>query len=172
MTTLQIVTYPDKILTRTTKPVETIDQSVQDLIEQMADTMYEAPGVGLAANQVGIDKSIILYDETPTDGKRDYNVIINPEIVRREGETVSEHEACLSVTDFRANVKRAACVTVKAVNREGKPLTVDAEDILAIILQHEIDHLNGILYIDRISALKREMYKRRVKKLLRQRGAA
>lgn len=172
MTTLKIVTYPDQLLTRPTKPVENIDQSIQDLIEKMAVTMYEAPGVGLAAIQVGIDKSIVVYDESPRDGNRDFNVLINPKIIRREGEILSENEGCLSVPDFTATVTRAAQVTVEALDREGKPLTIDAEDLLAIILQHEIDHLNGILFVDRLSALKRELFKRRVRKQLKRRGVA
>lgn len=170
--TLEIVTYPDKFLNRPTHPVENIDQSIQTLIEQMAEIMYRAPGIGLAANQVGIDKSIVIYDETPTDGRHDYHVIINPRIVKREGDFISENEGCLSVPDFRSNVKRNAMVTVEALDRNGNSLKIDAEDLLAVILQHEIDHLNGILFIDRISALKREIYKRRVKKILKRKGAA
>lgn len=172
MTTLKIVTYPDQLLSRPSKPVDNIDQSIQDLIEKMAVTMYEAPGVGLAAIQVGIDKSIVVYDESPMDGKRDFNVLINPKIIRREGEILTEDEGCLSVPDFTASVRRSARVTVEALDREGKPLTIDAEDILAIILQHEIDHLNGILFVDRLSALKRELFKRRVRKQLKRRGVA
>jgi peptide deformylase len=170
---LEIVTYPDKFLHCPTRPVENIDQSIQILIEQMADIMYRAPGVGLAANQVGMDKSIVIYDETPTDGRRDYHVIINPRIINREGDFISENEGCLSVPDFRSNVKRNAMVTVEALDRNGNSIKIEAEDLLAVILQHEIDHLNGILFIDRISVLKREIYKRRVRKMLkRDKGAA
>lgn len=169
---MEIVTYPDKFLSQPTDPVKNIDPSIMMLIEQMADIMYRAPGVGLAANQVGINKSIVIFDETPTDGKRDFNVIINPKIIKREGEQLSELEGCLSVPDFRSNVKRNAFVSVEALDQAGNPVKIDAEDMLAIILQHEIDHLNGILFIDRISTLKREIYKRRMKKMLRHQGAA
>ncbi len=167
MAVLQIVTYPDNFLMQPTKPVENIDVEIQKLIDDMAETMYVAPGVGLAAIQVGVDKSIIVYDECPEKEKRDYNVLINPEIVELEGEIISENEGCLSVPDFRADVKRAVFALVKGIDRDGNPLRIEAEGVLAIIMQHEIDHLNGILFIDRISKLKQELYKRRVKKALK-----
>ncbi|MCK5784323.1 MAG: peptide deformylase [Desulfobacterales bacterium] len=167
MTILDIVTYPDPFLKQPTKPVENIDGSIQELITNMADTMYVAPGVGLAAIQVGVDKSIIVFDESPDKEKRAYRVLINPEIVEMEGETLSENEGCLSVPDFRADVKRSALAIVEGLDRDGNPLKIEAGGVLSIILQHEIDHLNGILFIDRISALKRDLYKRRVKKALK-----
>ena len=132
----------------------------------MSATMYGAPGVGLAAIQVGWNKSLLIYDVF-RDEKRSLHVLINPKIISREGEVLSENEGCLSVPDFRADVKRASAVTVEGYNRKGKPIKLDAEDFLAIVLQHEIDHLNGTLFIDRISSLKRQMYKRSVKKKLR-----
>ncbi len=167
MTILDIVTYPEPFLKQPTKPVENIDGSIQELITNMADTMYVAPGVGLAAIQVGVDKSIIVFDESPDKEKRAYRVLINPEIVEMEGETLSENEGCLSVPDFRADVKRSALAIVEGLDRDGNPLKIEAGGVLSIILQHEIDHLNGILFIDRISALKRDLYKRRVKKALK-----
>ena len=167
MNTLPILTYPDKFLTRPTKPVENVDGTIQRIIEDMASTMYQAPGVGLAAIQVGFDKSIIIYDISPRDEKRSLQVLINPKIVASEGQTVSEDEGCLSVPDFRADVKRAASVLVEGLDRDGNPLRISADGLLAVVLQHEIDHLNGTLFIDRISALKRELYKRRVKKKLK-----
>jgi len=170
MAILKILTYPDKFLKNKTVPVETIDEETQTLIEDMADTMYEAPGVGLAATQVGSNKSIIVYDPTADQEQRPYQVLINPEIVSTEGEVLSENEGCLSVPEFRADVKRAAFALVKGQDREGNPVQIEAEGLLSVILQHEIDHLNGILFIDRISALKREMYKRKVKKLQKQNG--
>jgi peptide deformylase len=166
MEKLEIVTYPDKFLSQPTQPLEDIDAQVQDMIERMSATMYEAPGVGLAAIQVGWNKSLLIYDVF-RDEKRSLHVLINPKIISREGEVLSENEGCLSVPDFRADVKRASAVTVEGYNREGKPIKLDAEDFLAIVLQHEIDHLNGTLFIDRISSLKRQMYKRSVKKKLR-----
>ena len=167
METLNILTYPDKFLSEPTQPVENIDEKIQNLIKDMASIMYRAPGIGLAAIQVGINKSLLVYDISPRDEKRSLQVLINPRIIESEGTTISEDEGCLSVPDFRANVKRAASVLVEGVDSKEKPLRIEAEGLLAVVLQHEIDHLNGILFIDRISSLKREMYKRRVKKNLK-----
>jgi len=167
MRILPILTYPDKFLTQPTTPVANVDGSIQQIIEDMASTMYNAPGVGLAAIQVGIDKSIIVYDVLPREEKRSLQVLINPRIITTEGEMVSEEEGCLSVPDFRADVKRASSVLVEGLDREGNPLRISADGLLAVVLQHEIDHLKGTLFIDRISALKRELYKRRVKKKLK-----
>lgn len=167
MSKLEILTYPNKFLSEPTKPLENIDGNVQAMIDQMAATMYDAPGIGLAAIQVGWDKSLLIYDISPRDENRSLHVLINPKIVTQEGEIVSENEGCLSVPDFRADVKRAANITVEGHDREGKPLRMDAEGLLAIVLQHEIDHLNGTLFIEHISALKRQMYQRRVKKQMK-----
>ena len=167
METLKILTYPDKFLSEPTKPVENIDEKIQNLIKDMASIMYQAPGIGLAAIQVGINKSLLIYDVLPKDEKRSLQVLINPRIVESEGTTISEDEGCLSVPDFRANVKRAASVLVEGFDNKEKPLRIEAEGLLAVVLQHEIDHLNGILFIDRISSLKRGMYKRNVKKNLK-----
>ena len=167
MSKLEILTYPNKFLSEPTKPLENIDGNVQETIEQMAATMYEAPGIGLAAIQVGWDKSLLIYDIAPRDEKRSLHVLINPKIVTQEGEMLSENEGCLSVPDFRADVKRAANITVEGYDREGKPVRMDADGLLAIVLQHEIDHLNGTLFIEHISALKRQMYQRRVKKQMK-----
>jgi peptide deformylase len=167
MAILQIKTYPDIFLGQTTKPVENIDGKIQDFIEDMAATMYAAPGVGLAAIQVGHDESLLVYDLAPRDEKRSLEVLINPRIISSEGTMISENEGCLSVPDYRADVKRAARILVEGFDREGKPLRIEAEGLLAAVLQHEIDHLNGTLFIDRISSLKREIYKRRIKKSLR-----
>ncbi|MGB8427042.1 MAG: peptide deformylase [Desulfobacterales bacterium] len=168
MNKLEILTYPNKFLLQPTRPVENIDEMIQKLVAEMADTMYEAPGVGLAAIQVGSDKQVLVYDDKPEENDHRFGVIINPRVVETEGQIISENEGCLSVPDFRSDVKRAARVLVEGVDREGKPLRVEAEGFLAIVLQHEIDHLNGTLFIDRISALKRELYKRRVNKMLRE----
>ncbi len=164
MVMLDILTYPNKFLSKPTKQVENIDQELQDLIGDMAYTMYEAPGVGLAAIQVGHDKSLIVYDVSPRDEERLLQVLINPRIISSEGTVISEEEGCLSVPDFRADVKRAVSILVEGIDKEGKPLRIEAEGLLSLVLQHEIDHLNGKLFIDRISSLKRQMYKRRVKK--------
>ena len=167
MSNLKILTYPDTVLRRPTQVLENIDGEVQKMIDQMAATMYDAPGVGLAAIQVGWDKSVLIYDIAPAEQGRSLQVLINPRIVDQEGEMLSENEGCLSVPEFRADVKRFASIIVAGVDREGAPVKLEAEGMLAIVLQHEIDHLNGKLFIDHISALKRQLYTRRMKKKLR-----
>ncbi len=163
-----IYKYPHPVLREKAEPVKNINQEIQDLIDSMAETMYRAGGIGLAANQVGILKRVIVFDVRDAKEDRNLNVLINPEITQCEGEIVHD-EACLSVIDYSAEVKRNAMVQVKGLNRDGKPITINAENnLLAICLQHEIDHLNGILFIDHISHLKRSIYTRRIKKLLRQ----
>jgi len=164
MALMKILTYPDKFLKTTTKPVENIDTDLQQIINDMAETMYAAPGAGLAATQVGIDKSIMVYDGFPGEEKQSVKVMINPVILESSGTLVSENEGCLSVLDYTADVKRASHVLVECLDRDGNPLKFEAEGYLAIVLQHEIDHLNGILFIDRISSLKRQIYKKRIKK--------
>ena len=168
MNKLDILTYPNKTLTQKTSPLDNIDGKVQEMIDNMATTMYAAPGVGLAAIQVGWDKSVLLYDVSPREESRVLHVLVNPKIITQEGEIISEDEGCLSVPDFRADVKRSEFVTVEGHDREGRPIRLDAEGLLAIVLQHEIDHLNGTLFIERISSLKRQLYKRRIKKKLKE----
>ncbi len=163
---MKIYTYPDSVLRARAEPVENIDGDIQKLIDGMGETMYGAPGIGLAANQVGEKIRILVYDLSPRDQGRNLCVLINPEIVLAEGDIVHE-ESCLSVIDFAAEVKRNARVKVRGVDRDGNPVDIEAEDLLAICLQHEIDHLNGYLFIDRISNLKRALYKKRLKKILK-----
>lgn len=164
---MEILTYPEPFLKTTAKPVADIDGALQAMIEDMAQTMYAAPGIGLAAVQVGIDKRIIVYDVAPRDEGRRLDVLINPKIIAAEGEVLSENEGCLSVPDFRADVKRRARVQVEGVDRDGNPRRFETDGLLAIMLQHEIDHLNGTLFIDHISKLKRQLYTRRVNKQLK-----
>ena len=168
MALLDILTFPDGFLETITKPVKNIDGKLQQVFDNMADTMYAAPGIGLAATQVGIDQSFLLYDIAPQDGERDLNVLVNPVIVSTEGEILSENEGCLSVPEYRADIKRAERILVEAFDRDGNPLRFEADGLHAIVLQHEIDHLNGTLFIDHISRLKRQMYKRKIEKRLRQ----
>ncbi|MGD8369797.1 MAG: peptide deformylase [Desulfobacterales bacterium] len=168
MSILKIVTYPEPFLKQPTKAIENIDGRLQQLIDDMSETMYAAPGVGLAAIQVGVDQSLLVFDVAQQeDGDRRLQVLINPRIVEKEGELLSENEGCLSVPDFRADVKRSERVLVDAADRDGNPLRLEAEGFMAVVLQHEIDHLNGTLFIDRISSLKRNLYKRRVAKQMR-----
>jgi len=169
---MNIVKYPEKSLSQPSTPVDAIDDEVRTLIKDMGETMFHDEGVGLAAPQVGINKRVLVYDAHATDpekGNEDQEIIalINPEIIAKSEETfISENEGCLSVVDFRSDVKRHTRVTVRALNLEGKKLEFDADGLLAVIMQHEIDHLDGTLFIDRISALKRSMYrKKRLKQL-------
>ena len=167
MAVLEVLKYPHPLLKRRSEKVERIDGETRKWIEDMTETMYHANGVGLAACQIGIPRRIIVLDVSPIDSEQDLLVMVNPEVISEEGE-IDHEEGCLSVPDFRSDVKRSASLIVEALDREGKPLKIEAEEHLAIVLQHEIDHLNGILFIDRISALKRELYKRHIKKQLKQ----
>jgi peptide deformylase len=132
--------------------------------------MYDAPGVGLAAPQIGVSLRLAVIDVSPEDDRRPPVVLINPEFVLREGEE-EEEEGCLSVEDFRSNVVRYARVRVRATGRDGNAYEIEGEGLLARALQHELDHLDGLLFIDRISPLKRDLFKRRVKKALKKEGA-
>lgn len=164
--TLKIYSFPDPVLRTKAEPVENIDGKTQELIDSMTETMYKAPGIGLAAVQVGEPIRLVVYDITPTEDGNNINVIINPEIVSREGSIVYE-EACLSVIDYCADVTRSEKICVKALDRDGNPIEIEAEDLHAVCLQHEIDHLDGVLYIDHISTIKRALYKKRLKKMLK-----
>jgi len=174
MAILKVLTYPEKSLLKPSVNVDNINDDIKQLIQDMGETMFEAPGVGLAAPQVGVNKRIIIYDvntavkndDENKDLKNEFRALINPEIIDASGSIVSKEEGCLSVLDYKSDVKRYEKVTVKAVNIDGKKLEFNVEGIPAIIMQHEIDHLDGILFIDRISALKRAMYKKKVKKKL------
>lgn len=167
MNMLDVLTFPNPFLQQPTKLIDNIDGKLQKFIDDMAATMYAAPGVGLAAIQVGSDKSLIVYDVSSPQEGRSLQVLINPRIISSQGEVLSENEGCLSVPDYRADVKRALQIVVEGLDREGNLITIEAEGFPAIVLQHEIDHLNGTLFIDRLSALKRELYKRRVLKQLK-----
>ncbi|THB77493.1 MAG: peptide deformylase [Desulfobacteraceae bacterium] len=172
MSIRKILTYPEKSLAQPSVRVEHIDDEVRTLIEDMGETMFDAPGVGLAAPQIGVNQRIIVYDSHAADPERgenenpvkEFTALINPEIINASGSIVSEGEACLSVEDYSANVKRYEHITVKAQDIDGNDIEFEASGILAVIMQHEIDHLDGILFIDRISALKRTMYKKKISK--------
>ncbi len=163
---MKIYTYPDPVLKTEARPVANIDGDTQKLIDEMIKTMYEAPGIGLAANQVGELKRVIVFDLKPREDGRNPCELINPEVVEGEG-SITHEEACLSVVDYAADVTRNFRVQVKGLDRLGNPVSLEAEGLLAVCLQHEIDHLNGMLFIDRISALKRSLYKKRLKKILK-----
>jgi peptide deformylase len=167
--TYKILTYPESVLLTKSDVVENIDEDTQKLIDGMAATMYAAPGIGLAANQVGNLLRILVYDLSPQDKDRNLSVLINPKIVHSEGKIENE-EGCLSVVDFSSEVTRPSYVKVQGVDRHGNPVTIEAEDLLAVCLQHEIDHLNGVLFLDHVSTLKRAMYKKKLKKMLKKGG--
>lgn len=160
----KILTYPDPELKKKSAPVTVINEKTRELILDMAETMYDAPGVGLAAPQIGVHQRIVVIDVSAKDEPPELIVAINPVIVHAEGESYEE-EGCLSVPKYAANVRRHARVVVKALNLEGEEITCKAEGLLAVAFQHEIDHLDGILFIDHISPLKREIFKRKYRRL-------
>ena len=163
MSDMKIYTYPEPVLSKNAEPVKNIDGELQEIIDRMLETMYAAPGIGLAANQVGLLKRVIVFDGSPREEGANPQILINPEIVAAEG-SIKWDEACLSVPDFTAEVNRNADIRVKGLDRDGNPLELEAKNLLAVCLQHEIDHLDGILFIDRISRLKRALYKKKLKK--------
>ena len=158
-----ILTYPNPELRKKFAPVTIISDSTRGLIQDMAETMYAAPGVGLAAPQIGVHQRVIIIDISGKNEPPDLIVAINPIIIHAEGESYEE-EGCLSVPDYAANVRRHACVIVKALDPDGVERTWKAEDLLAIAFQHEIDHLEGILFVDHLSSLKRELFQRKARK--------
>lgn len=161
---LEIKKYPERVLREKTSPVDKIDGKLQRLIDDMVETMYAAPGVGLAAPQVGISKRLIVIDVSMRDEeKTPLIVLINPEIIENGGEIEAE-EGCLSLPGYTTVVKRSERVVVRGLDRKGKPLDVEGRGLLSRALQHEIDHLNGTLLIDRISSIKREFFKKRFHK--------
>src|SRR3990172_6828113 len=167
---LTIIKYPDPFLKTHAQRVESVDDSVRKLIDDMIETMYYARGIGLASVQVGDPRQVVVLDvpdEDENERAKGKNLIalVNPEIVSSEGETIYE-EGCLSVPGVTADVERFSRLKVRALDREGRPFEVSAEGLFAIALQHEIDHIDGVLFIDRLSRLKREMIKRKIKKAL------
>jgi len=162
----EIRKYPDPVLRNKTSRVERVDSALDRLIEDMVETMHAAPGVGLAANQVGVSLQLAVIDLSSREDEGQRHpliVIINPEILSMEG-SVIEEEGCLSIPDYAEKVKRAARVRVRAQDRSGKPFEIEAEGLLAKAFQHEIDHLNGLLFVDRLSPLKKSIFKRRFRK--------
>ncbi len=160
MAVLEIKRYPDPILKRKARPVEEINGSLQKLIDDMLETMYDAPGIGLAAPQVGESIRLIVVDVSAREEEHPLIVLINPEIVYTEGKVDSE-EGCLSVPGYVSTIRRANRVLVRGLDREGKPVEIEATGLLGRALQHEIDHLDGILFIDRMSPIKREFFRKR-----------
>jgi peptide deformylase len=167
MALLKIRKYPDPVLKQPAKPVENIDSELNSFFESMVQTMYAAPGVGLAATQVGDARRLVVLDTDHQNPGKHLLKLINPKIVEAEGSIVWE-EGCLSVIDFSAEVKRAAKVLVRAWTLEQKEIEIEATELQAVAFQHELDHLDGKLFLDRLSRIKRELYKRKLAKLLRE----
>jgi peptide deformylase len=167
MAVLEIKKYPEKVLKKKALPVTSFDKELHALIDNMIETMYAAPGVGLAAPQVGISKRLAVIDVSTKEEKTPLLVLINPVFLSREGEIEFE-EGCLSLPEYTARVKRAEKVAVRAADREGRDMEIECDGLLAIALQHEIDHLDGILLIDRISPVKREFFRKRYQKTRKQ----
>jgi peptide deformylase len=165
MATRDVLTYPDPFLRRPAGPVTEFGPALDALIADMAETMWNEPGIGLAATQVGVDLQLFVYDLEVSRDPAKVQVVCNPSFTVMEGEETDE-EGCLSVPGFTAEVKRAARVVLEGRDRNGEPVRLDVEGLHARVLQHETDHLNGILFIDRISPLKRGIFKRRHKKAL------
>jgi peptide deformylase len=150
------------------RPVQDLNGDLHQLIQDMVETMYAAPGVGLAANQVGSLHRVFVANPSEDHDPAKLLVVINPELVESQGELVSE-EGCLSIPEFRDEVRRARRVLVRGLDRSERPIQVEGEDLLARILQHEIDHLNGVLFVDRLSPAKRDILLRKLKKTFRPR---
>ncbi len=161
MTLLTILTLPDKRLKTIAKPVTVFDQKLQEFANNMLDTMYEAPGIGLAATQV--DKHIQLVVIDISEEKNQPLCLVNPKIIQKEGVQIHE-EGCLSVPGIYAKVKRASTIEVKYFNEKGEKKKMQADELLAVCIQHEIDHLNGVVFLDHLSPLKRKMAIKKLEK--------
>jgi peptide deformylase len=161
---LPIIKYGDAVLREPTKPVGDIDAALQKLIDDMVDTMYAAPGVGLAANQVGISKRLAVIDLTVGKKPGNLHIFINPEIMELEGQ-ITEEEGCLSIPDFVEVVTRPERVKVRYTDRNGQPREIRGEGLMARALCHEIDHLNGNLFIDHLRGFKKERIMKKIQKL-------
>ena len=161
MSKLTILEFPDPRLRTVATPIETVDATLQTQIDDMFETMYTAPGIGLAAPQVDFHKQLIVIDVSET--KDQPIVLINPKITKRDGEQVYQ-EGCLSVPGIYADVTRANTVRVEALNRKGEPYAIEADGLLAVCIQHEMDHLDGKVFIDYLSPFKREQVRRKLEK--------
>lgn len=166
MAILEIKKYPEKILREKAALVKEFNSELQKLIDDMIETMYAAPGVGLSANQVGVSKQVMVIDVSTLEKQHPLIVLINPEIVYYEGEKAIE-EGCLSVPGYITVVKRAEKIKVTGFDRNGNPVEIESDGLLSRALQHEIDHLNGVLIIDRVGRIKKEFFTKRYMKEIR-----
>ncbi len=167
MPKLDILHYPDPRLRTVAEPVDVVDDEVRRLVDDMFETMYAAPGIGLAATQVDVHRRVIVMDVS--DDRSDPRVFINPEIIARDGDAESE-EGCLSVPGYYESVHRAERIRVRAIGRDGEPFELETDGLLAVCIQHEMDHLEGKLFVDYLSELKRKRVRRKLEKLARQGG--
>ena len=163
---MELVLYPDPVLLKPTRPVAEVDDDVRRLVEDMRDTMYAAPGIGLAANQIGDARRICIVDVTAGDQPDSLIVLINPVIAETLGCQLGE-EGCLSFPDVTIDVERAEKITVEALDLDGKPYRLEAEGLLSRAIQHECEHLDGQVFLRNISALKRELVKKKIRKRIR-----
>jgi len=164
MADLKISRYGSDVLRKVAEPIEEITDEIRQLARDMLERMYDSEGVGIAAPQIGVSKRIIIVDVDPYDPSKDPIALINPEIVDRQGEESAE-EGCLSVPDIRGDVKRAERVTVEGLDLDGNKVRIEATELLARALQHEIDHLNGVLFIDHLSRLKHRLIKKQLQEI-------
>jgi peptide deformylase len=164
--TRSILTYGNPILRTPTRPVTSFDGELERLIDDMVETMYAAPGVGLAANQVGSSHRLFVANPSEDHDPSKLLVVINPELVETDGEQVTG-EGCLSIPDFHEEVRRARRVLLRGLDCAGRPVEIEGEELLARIFQHELDHLNGVLFVDRLSPAKRDILVRKLKKAFR-----
>ena len=164
MTVRDILIIPDKRLRLTSEAVKTVDASLRSLIDDMFETMYAAPGIGLAAIQIGVPKRVVIMDLAKKDEPKQPQVFINPEVVWASDEKATYEEGCLSIPEYYEDVERPKAVKVKFLDAELRPQEIEAEGLTATCLQHEIDHINGVLFIDHISKLKRDMVMKKFKK--------
>jgi peptide deformylase len=168
MSIMKIYQYPEPVLRQKARKVDTFDEKLHQLVNDMAETMYDAPGIGLAAPQVGESLQVVVVDTTKNlDGEREFLPLINPEIIAHEGNQFDE-EGCLSVPELTAQVKRHQRITVSYQDLAGQSHQFSTQDRFAVVLQHELDHLDGVLFIDHLSPLKRSLYKKKVKKWLKE----
>ena len=162
-----IVLYGDEVLEKPAEIVTTISDEEIQLVKDMVETMYKAPGVGLAANQIGVSKRIMVTDPSGGEKRNELITVVNPEIVAADGEQF-EDEGCLSVPGFTSAVLRPKRVVLKGVDLDGKEITIEAKDLLARAFCHEMDHLNGVFFLDHLSFIKRDIIKRKIRKLMKQ----
>ena len=171
MTIKPLIILPDPVLRQLSEPVETVNAELRRLADDMLETMYDAPGIGLAAIQIGVPRRLLVIDVSKDSEDKQPQVFVNPQILTSSDERSVYEEGCLSIPDYYAEVERPAAIKVEYVDLDGRQQTVEADGLLATCLQHEIDHLNGLLFIDYISKLKREMVIRKFTKAAKVRGA-